>query len=379
MLVVAYWLIGREIVMELQEGQQRAGYGDALLRGLASKLTESHGPGYSLATLKTFRYFYLSYSVGLCGKGYTACTISGYTGQSNRNDANFLHVKGCMPPEPCVPAFRPELSWSHYRALMRVQDVGARAFYENEAVAAGLNVRELQRQIHTMFYQRHVSAGQAGADRAMDVTPDCAPDAAPHGALEVAPDAATKAQASDPRHPLETLATQIKDPVILDFMGIPDLAGYHESDLESAIITHLKSFMLELGKGFALAFRQKRLSFDGEDFYVDLVFYNYILKCFLLIDLKMGKLTPADVGQMDSYVRMFDDLVAGDDDNPTIGLILCAEKNQAVARYSILNDCRQIFASRYMTCMPTETELVSEIARERQIVLARTRRSHTLS
>jgi len=358
-MVVAYWLIGREIVLELQRGQQRAGYGEALLRGLASRLSESYGPGYSITALKYFRSLYTAYSPLATGKGRTLCDLSDDAAVSRGISTEMAaSTQGSPPTEPCIPDFRPELSWSHYRALMRVQDPAARAFYESEAVAAGWNVRELERQIHTMYYQRRVAAGRAVTDVALDAIP-AAMDAPPPGTGQA----------------LETLAAQIKDPVILDFMGIPDLAGYHETDLESAIIAHLKSFMLELGKGFALAFRQKRLSFDGEDFYVDLVFYNYVLKCFLLIDLKMGKLTPADVGQMDSYVRMFDDLVAGDDDNPTVGLILCAEKNQAVARYSILNDRRQIFASRYMTCMPTEPELIAEIERERQLVEARTHRS----
>ncbi|HPV04658.1 MAG TPA: PDDEXK nuclease domain-containing protein [Myxococcota bacterium] len=346
-MVVAYWLIGREIVMELQKGQERAGYRQLLIKSLAERLTRKYGPGYSETTLKYFREFYLSYASVEPGKGRPVGDQFGTVHLSTKDEQNWL-----------VPSFSPVLSWSHYRALMRVKCPEARNYYETEAVSLGWTKRELERQIHTMYYQRHVRAGQVGTGVANDIAP---------GAVE--------AHAGDPGHAIEVLAAQIKDPLILDFIGIPDLAGYHESDLESAIITHLKSFMLELGKGFALAFRQKRLSFDGEDFYVDLVFYNYILKCFLLIDLKMGKLTPGDVGQMDSYVRMFDDLVAGDDDNPTIGLILCAEKNQAVARYSVLNDRRQIFASRYMTCMPTEPELVAEIAREREIHLARTRGS----
>ncbi len=158
----------------------------------------------------------------------------------------------------------------------------------------------------------------------------------------------------------------MKDPYILDFLGLPDSRKIHESKLESAIIDNLQSFLLELGKGFAFFARQKRLQYEDEFFYVDLVFYNCILKCYLLIDLKIGKLTHQDIGQMDSYVRIFDDLFIAEDDNPTIGLILCAKKNETIARYSVLKDNKQLFASRYMLYLPTEEELQRELAREQR-------------
>ena len=162
----------------------------------------------------------------------------------------------------------------------------------------------------------------------------------------------------------------LKNPYILEFLGLPDTTTLHETQLESAIITHLQAFLLELGKGFAFVARQKRLRFEETDLYVDLVFYNCILKCYLLIDLKMGELSHQDVGQMDGYVRLFDDLFTVDDDNPTIGLILCTEKNEAVAKYSVLRDRRQIFASRYMLYLPTEEELTRELTRERRLIEA---------
>jgi nuclease YhcG-like protein len=162
----------------------------------------------------------------------------------------------------------------------------------------------------------------------------------------------------------------LKNPYVLEFLGLPEVPTLHEMQLESAIITHLQTFLLELGKGFAFVARQKRMRFEDTDLYVDLVFYNCIVKCYLLIDLKIGEITHKDVGQMDGYVRMFDDLYTAPDDNPTIGLILCAEKNDAVAKYSVLNDRKQIFASKYMLYLPTEEELRKELARERALIEA---------
>jgi predicted nuclease of restriction endonuclease-like (RecB) superfamily len=167
---------------------------------------------------------------------------------------------------------------------------------------------------------------------------------------------------------IKTPTDSMKDPYILDFLGLPDSKQIHESKLESAIIDNIQSFLLELGKGFAFVARQKRLQYEDDFFYVDLVFYNCILKCYLLIDLKIAKLTHQDIGQMDSYVRMFDDLFIAKDDNPTIGLILCSEKNEAIARYSVLNDSIQLFASKYMLYLPTEKELRRELERERRLI-----------
>jgi len=239
--------------------------------------------------------------------------------------------------------------------LIAVEDPEARRFYEKEAAAAGWNKRELERQIHTQYYQRQVARQR----RLVKVLPGEEPRQRP--IQSPATNSGASPTLSNPIHAL-------KDPYVLEFLDLPDPPALHEKGLEGAIIGHLRDFLLELGRGFAFVARQKRLSFDGDEMYVDLVFYNCILKCYLLIDLKMGRLTAADVGQMDSYVRMFDDLVAGDDDNPTIGLILCTERNNAVARYSVLNDRRQIFASRYMTCLPTEAELAAEVERERHLL-----------
>ena len=220
--------------------------------------------------------------------------------------------------------------------------MAARSFYESEAERAGWSLTDLERQIHTQLFARlRKSRDKAGV---MDLV--------------------TRGLA------LQRPIDAIRDPYVLDFLDLPDVERLHESDLEAAIIEKLQHFLLELGKGFAFVGRQKRLEYDDERLYVDLVFYNCILKCYLLIDLKMSKLTHQDVGQMDSYVRLFDDRYTTQGDNPTIGLILCAEKNQAVARYSVLHDSEQIFAARYVTYLPTVEELERELLRERELIEA---------
>lgn len=239
--------------------------------------------------------------------------------------------------------FSPLLSWSHYRALMRVGKPEARVFYEREAIASVWDKRTLERQIHSCYYERMLKSQDPQT-------------MLQSGRQQVAP--------------YQPAIESLKNPYVLEFLGLPDTVALHETQLESSIITHLQAFLLELGKGFAFVARQKRLRFEETDLYVDLVFYNCILKCYLLIDLKMGELSHHDVGQMDGYVRLFDDLFTVDDDNPTIGLILCTEKNEAVAKYSVLRDRRQIFASKYMLYLPTEEELTQELTRERRLIEA---------
>ena len=223
---------------------------------------------------------------------------------------------------------------------MRINKPEAREFYEQQAIECGWSKRTLECHIQSQFFERMISSQHS------------------QKMLESAKTENAEALPED----------TLKNPYVLEFLGLPDVAGLHETKLESAIITHLQEFLLELGKGFAFESRQKRMRYDETDYYVDLVFYNYILKCHVLIDLKIGELTHQDVGQMDGYVRMFDDLYAAEDDNPTIGLILCTEKNEAVARYSVLKDRKQIFASKYMLYLPTEEELALEIKRERHLI-----------
>lgn len=226
---------------------------------------------------------------------------------------------------------------------MRVENEEARLFYEQEAIAGGWDKRTLERQIHSYYYERILKSRK------------------PQKML---------AEGRQLPIPAVPAGEELKNPYVLEFLGLPEVAALHESDLERAIITHLQRFLLELGNGFAFVARQKHIRIEEQDRYIDLVFYHCRLKFYLLIDLKVGELTHADVGQMDGYVRMYDSLFVAPDDNPTIGLILCTEKNETVARYSVLNDRKQIFASKYMLCLPTEERLRIEIEKERRLIEA---------
>ena len=332
-MVLAYWLIGREIVHELQEGEKRAEYGKQVIENLSIQLTDRFGRGFSEQSLQNFRRFYQVYANRIRissppGRESLVNQISSRTGRELSNES--------------FQGFSPQLSWSHYRALMRVKNEKARLFYEQESIECGWNKAQLERQIHSSYYERIISnRGEAGLT------------------------ASNRDRLPGKPLPPETI---LKSPYVLEFLGLPDSPSLRETTLEQAIITHLQKFLLELGKGFAFVARQKRLRFDDTDLYVDLVFYNCIIKCYLLIDLKMGELSYKDVGQMDGYVRMFDDLYTADDDNPTIGLVLCTKKNEAVAKYSVLSERKQIFASKYMLYLPSEEALKLEIEKERRLI-----------
>ena len=235
-------------------------------------------------------------------------------------------------------SLRPELSWTHYRRLISVKNQEARIWYMNEAANSVWSTRQLDRQISTLYYDRLLAS---------------------HDKKIVTDEAEEKLQKIIPED-------IIKDPYILEFLNLKDYPALRESDIEKSLINNLQDFLMELGNGFCFVARQKRMRFEDEDFYVDLVFYNSIIKCYVLIDLKLGKLTHQDVGQMDSYIRMFDALTKQDDDNPTIGLILCSEKNEAIAKYSVLNDAKQIFASKYKLTLPTEEDLQIELNKARK-------------
>ena len=237
-----------------------------------------------------------------------------------------------------------ELSWSHYNALSRIENDSARQWYQQEAQTQAWSVRALERQISKLYYERLL----ASQDKAL-----------------------VEAEAQQHTQPLaESLRDYLRDPYILDFLNLQDKT-YQESELEQAIISNIQQFLLELGKGFAFVERQQRIRFADEDFYIDLVFYNFKLKCFLLVDLKLGKLKHQDIGQMDTYVRLYDEQHKGADDNPTIGLVLCSEKSEAVARYSVLADQQQLFAAKYLPYLPSEEELKRELQRERERALVR--------
>lgn len=307
-MVQAYWHVGRLIVEHEQAGQARAAYGSKTLQTLAQRLTEEFGKGFSAQSLRNFRQFFQT-----------------FTEDEIRSTA------------------WSELGWSHFKLLMRVQDPAARQWYASEAASQTWSVAALDRQISTFYYQRLLSSqDQAG----------------------VQAEARALIQRDAPPHPRDFL----RDPYILEFLGGQPQSDWYEKDLEQGLLDQLQKFLLELGKGFAFVARQRHLRIEGEDAFVDLVFYNYILKCFVLIELKVGKLSHQDVGQLDMYVRVFDEQIRQPGDNPTIGLILCSERNEAVARYSLLAGSEQVFASRYQPWLPTEAELQAELARDRALL-----------
>lgn len=314
-MVVAYWHIGREVVEHQQGGRKRAAYGEAVLEELSRRLTAGFGRGFDVTNLRKMRQFYTMFEI---------------------RDAPRL-VSGLDQARlPISDA----LSWSHYRLLMKVESQPAREWYLREAASQQWSTRQLERQISVLYYERLLASRRKA---------------------RVRKEALGRLAAVEPEH-------FIRDPYVLDFLGLADYPALRESSVEQAIIDNLQAFLLELGRGFSFVARQKRMRFEEEDFYVDLVFYNYVLKCFVLIDLKVGKLTHQDIGQMDSYVRMFDAHARPPGDNPTIGLILCSKKNEAIARYSVLSENRQIFAAKYVHVLPTEDELRRELERERRLV-----------
>jgi predicted nuclease of restriction endonuclease-like (RecB) superfamily len=303
--VLTCWEIGRHIVEFEQGGQARAAYGKKLLSRLAESLTGEFGKGFDATNLRHMRRFYLAF--------------------------------------PIYDTVRRELSWSHYRAMLRVDSPEARQWYMNESALQNWNVRVLDRQIGTLYYERLLLS----SDKA---------------SVEAEAEANIAALPCSPRE-------FVRDPVMLEFLGLPGTGKLLESKLEQALMDKLQAFLLELGKGFAFVARQQRISTESQDFYIDLVFYNYLLKCFVLIDLKSGKLVHQDIGQMDMYVRMYDDLKRGESDNPTVGIILCSQKDESVVRYSVLNGSEQLFASRYKLVLPSEEELRKELDRERTMLL----------
>lgn len=300
-MVQAYWSIGRMIVEE-QNGKDKAEYGEYLIKNLSTKLTKDYGKGYTVSNLKNMRQFYLKF-------------------QNSH-------------------ALRSQLSWTHYRLLMRLEVEEKRNFYIEECIQGNWSTRQLERQINSFYYERLLASQNKRLVR--NEIKELEPGLKPNDI--------------------------IKDPYVLEFLDLKENKDFLEKDLENGLMNNLQQFLLELGKGFAFVARQKRITADGEHFYVDLVFYNYLLNCFVLIDLKIGKLTHQDIGQMDFYVRYFEKEIKKENDNPTIGIILCSEKNETIVKYSILEESKQIFASKYMLYMPTEEELKREIKRDREML-----------
>ena len=292
-MVYAYWEVGKRIVEEEQKGLERAEYGKYLLKDLAESLSLDFGKSFDERELRRIRQFYL-----------------------------------CFPIRDTV---RPELSWSHYRLLIRIEKQKVREFYIIESISQHWSTRKLDRNISSQYFQRIIAN-----------------------------------QKIDKKKEENTFSNLdfIKNPYVLEFLNLPANLTHKEKDIEKAIIQHLQNFLLELGKGFAFVAQQKLIRTETSDFFIDLVFYNYHLRCFVVIDIKSGKLTHQDIGQLDMYVRMFDDIEKSETDNPTIGILLCTDTDNVVAKYSVLNDKNKLFASKYQLYLPTEDDLQKLIRKE---------------
>lgn len=301
-MVGAYWEIGRHISEAVGD---RAEYGKKLLQFLSVNLTAEFGKGFTVRNLRAMRQFYFTF--------------------------------------PIRHSLRAELTWTHYRLLMRVDEPRRREFYLTECVSEGWTTRQLERQINSLYYERLLSTQK---DSRPEITGEI---------FELEP---------------KTEADHIlKDPYVLEFLGMKEIPKYTETQLEEGLIDKLQEFLLELGKGFSFVERQKRITTDrGEHYYIDLVFYNYILKCFVVVDLKAGKLTYQDVGQIDFYVRLFDEKIRQADDNPTIGIVLVTDKDESIVKYSVLAENKNLLASKYRLYLPTEEELRAELEKERQLI-----------
>lgn len=305
-MILTYWNIGKRIVEEEQHGKERAEYGKRLIDILSAELTKEYGNGFSARNLRNFRLFYLSFS-----------------------DQEIWNA--------CVP----NLKWTHFRSLLRVQDEDARLWYMNEAAKEGWDYRTLDRNISTQYYYRLLQAPNKE-----DVTTEM-----------------RQKTSSYQQSPAEI----IKSPIVAEFLGFTPEQSFLESDLEAAIITHIRDFLMEMGRGFAFVSRQQHIVTDTDDYYIDLVLYNIELKCYVLIDLKMGKITHQDVGQIDMYVRMYDEFKRKDGDNPTIGILLASETSEDIARFSVLHDNDRLFMSKYLTYLPTKEQLRAEIEKQKEI------------
>ena len=352
--VVANWLIGHEIVEEQQSGAKRAGYGEKVVARLAQQLRDDGVPGYGNIALKLCRQFYLAfphlpgrgtgYAVRNQSEGSTGRAKIGYAlrnqlptlvaGQSAELVPRIIEAARAAQWQP--GHLHPGLSWTHYRALLRVGKPEARAFYEIESISQNWTARELERQFASLLYERLAKSRDKKGLMAL----------------------ATKG------HQIQQSADVFKDPLVIEFLGLPESHRLVESKIEQALLSNLQAFLLELGKGFAFVARQERLTLEGDHFYVDLVFYHAVLKCYVLIDLKVHKLSHQDLGQLQLYVNYYDRERRTPGDNPTLGLILCTDKNDTAVKYTLGTGQRNIFASRYQFHLPTEADLAAEIRRE---------------
>jgi predicted nuclease of restriction endonuclease-like (RecB) superfamily len=306
-MVEAYWNIGKRIVEEEQSGNDRAEYGKEIIKNIASELTKEFGKGFSKRTIWEIRQFYFTF-----------------------------------PDWQIVRTLSAQLSWSHFHRVLKVSDEKARMYYLREAAANTWSVRTLDRNISTMYYQRLLAS-------------------------QVKENVETEMISNSPDYKQSPIDF-IKNPAILEFLNLPSELSYTEAELEKALIDNLRKFILELGKGFAFVARQQNIKTDTANFFIDLVFYNYILKCFFIVELKTHAITHQDIGQLDMYVRMYDDLKKQENDLPTVGILLCTETDRTIAKYSVLAENKQLFSTKYLPFLPTEEELVREIEREKLVI-----------
>ncbi len=343
--VASNWLVGRRIVEQEQHGEARAQYGRHVIEIASLALTEEFGKGYSIVNLKSFRKFYLTFKYLQIGQTLSAQSANRQV--SNGQTSSVLSepaIQRMPSAELELAQILPvNLSWSHYERLMRIADEDERDWYMREAALEGWSVRTLDRNIGSQYYYRLLQTPDSKKGEVIDemkkLTADYQKD----------------------RHKF------MRNPVVAEFLGFSAESAYSETNLETAIIDHLQKFIMELGKGYAFVARQQRIKTDMGEYYIDLVFYNYILKCFLLIDLKTSPITHQDLGQMDMYIRMYDELKCTSTDNPTIGLLLCSETSKDLARYSILKDSKQIYTAKYLTYLPTKEQLAAEIIKQKEI------------
>ena len=299
-MVEAYWNIGKKIVEVEQNGETKAKYGSKLISELSKQLTVDFGSGFSARNIRNMRQLY-----------------------------------NCFPIWQTVSA---KLSWSHYLLILKIENEKAKDYYIQETIASNWSVRALERQINSLYYERLISSQEK------------------QSVIQEAKENTKNLQL--------TAKDIIKDPYVLEFLDLKDNKSFRENELESALLEKIQEFLLELGRGFAFVSRQKRIKTQTSDFYIDLVFYNYLLKCFVLVDLKIGKLTHQDIGQIDMYVNMYDDLEKNESDNPTIGIILCTDKDETIVKYSHINSKDNLFVSKYQLYLPSEEELKREIERD---------------
>ena len=335
-MIEAYWQIGRRIVEEEQHGKERADYGTYIVKTLSKELTAEFGKGFSERSIRQFRQFYQMFPELEIMREGLAQSQTTENKQITIRRAPLATFKN-TELSTCLP----RLNWAQIQRIMRVSNPEARAYYIKETAENMWSYRTLDRNISTLYYQRLLSS-------------------------QIKEPVIAEMEEKTKEYQQDKFEF-IKNPSVLEFLALPNNKGYTESELEQAINDNMQKFLLELGKGFAFVAKQQLVRTDTQDFYIDLVFYNYLLKCFVIIELKTNKITHQDIGQLDMYVRMYDKLKRKDSDNPTIGILLCTETDQTIAQYSVLSENKQLFASMYMEYLPTEEELIKEIIRQKEI------------